>query len=57
MTVPITFETECQEGLKQYGPSKEHRPSPIVEMGLSLIEVGSPLPFVSIQAIPINRLL
>ena len=39
------FETECQEGLKQYGPSKEHRPSPIVEMGLFIDRSGIPLAF------------
>ncbi|MFR5601602.1 MAG: IS1634 family transposase [Lachnospiraceae bacterium] len=39
------FETECQEGLKQYGPSKEHRPNPIVEMGLFMDRSGIPLAF------------
>ena len=39
------FETECQEGLKQYGPSKEHRPNPIVEMGLFIDRSGIPLAF------------
>ena len=39
------FETECPEGLKQYGPSKEHRPSPIVEMGLFMDRSGIPLAF------------
>ena len=28
------FEIEQEEGLKQYGPSKEHRPNPIIQMGL-----------------------
>lgn len=28
------FEIEQEEGLKQYGPSKEHRPNPIAQMGL-----------------------
>lgn len=28
------FETEEEEGLKQYGVSKEHRPNPIIQMGL-----------------------
>ena len=28
------FEIEEEDGLKQYGPSKEHRPNPIVQMGL-----------------------
>ena len=39
------FETEQQEGLKQYGPSKEHRPNPIVEMGLFMDRSGIPLAF------------
>jgi transposase len=39
------FETEYQEGLKQYGPSKEHRPNPIVEMGLFMDRSGIPLAF------------
>ena len=28
------FEIEQEDGLKQYGASKEHRPNPIVQMGL-----------------------
>lgn len=39
------FETECQEGLKQYGISKEHRPNPIVQMGLFMDKSGIPLAF------------
>jgi len=39
------FEIEQEEGLKQYGPSKEHRSSPIVEMGLFLDGDGIPLAF------------
>ena len=39
------FETESEEGLKQYGPSKEHRPSPIVGMGLFMDKSGLPLAF------------
>lgn len=39
------FEIEQAEGLKQYGPSKEHRPSPIVEMGLFMDGDGTPLAF------------
>ena len=30
-------------GLRQYGPSKEHRPNPIVEMGLFMDKDGIPL--------------
>lgn len=39
------FETEREEGLKQYGASKEHRPNPIVEMGLFMDGDGIPLAF------------
>lgn len=39
------FEIEQEEGLKQYGVSKEHRPSPIVQMGLFMDGDGIPLAF------------
>lgn len=39
------FETESEDGLKQYGPSKEHRPNPIVQMGLFMDRSGLPLAF------------
>lgn len=39
------FEIEEAEGIKQYGCSKEHRPSPIVEMGLFMDGDGIPLAF------------
>lgn len=39
------FETEQEDGIKQYGPSKEHRPNPIVEMGLFMDGDGIPLAF------------
>lgn len=39
------FELEQEEGLKQYGPSKEHRPNPIVQMGLFMDGDGIPLAF------------
>lgn len=39
------FEIEQEAGLKQYGPSKEHRPNPIVEMGLFMDGDGIPLAF------------
>lgn len=39
------FEIEQDDGLKQYGPSKEHRPNPIVEMGLFMDGDGIPLAF------------
>ena len=39
------FEMEHEGGLKQYGPSKEHRPNPIVQMGLFMDKSGIPLAF------------
>jgi transposase len=39
------FEIEQEEGIKQYGPSKENRPNPIVEMGLFMDGDGIPLAF------------
>ena len=39
------FETEEAEGIKQYGLSKEHRPNPIVQMGLFVDGDGIPLAF------------
>ena len=39
------FEIEQENGLKQYGPSKEHRPNPIVQMGLFMDGDGIPLAF------------
>lgn len=39
------FEIEQEEGLKQYGVSKEHRPNPIVQMGLFMDDDGIPLAF------------
>ena len=39
------FEIEKADGLKQYGVSKEHRPSPIVQMGLFMDGDGIPLAF------------
>lgn len=39
------FEIEQAEGLKQYGVSKEHRPNPIVQMGLFMDGDGIPLAF------------
>ena len=34
---------ETIKGLRKYGPSKEHRPNPIVEMGLFMDKDGIPL--------------
>jgi hypothetical protein len=39
------FEIEQEDGLKQYGYSKEHRPNPIVQMGLFMDGDGMPLAF------------
>ena len=39
------FEIEQEEGIKQYGPSKEHRPNPIIQMGLFMDGDGIPLAF------------
>lgn len=39
------FEIEQEDGIKQYGPSKEHRPNPIVQMGLFMDGDGVPLAF------------
>ncbi|NLB20955.1 MAG: transposase, partial [Clostridium sp.] len=39
------FEIEHADGLKQYGKSKENRPSPIVQMGLFLDGSGIPLAY------------
>ena len=39
------FEIEQSEGLKQYGLSKDHKPNPIVQMGLFMDGDGIPLAF------------
>lgn len=39
------FEIEQGDGLKQYGASKEHRPNPIIQMGLFMDGDGIPLAF------------
>lgn len=39
------FEIEEESGIKQYGPSKEHRPNPITQMGLFMDGDGVPLAF------------
>ncbi|GAB3803514.1 IS1634 family transposase [Virgibacillus kimchii] len=39
------FEIEEEDGMKQYGVSKENRPSPIVQMGLFMDGSGLPLAF------------
>jgi len=39
------FEIEQENGIKQYGYSKEHKPNPIVQMGLFMDGDGIPLAF------------
>jgi len=39
------FEIEQEEGKKQYGPSKDHKPNPIVQMGMFMDGDGIPLAF------------
>jgi len=39
------FEIEEESGLRQYGVSKEHRPNPIVQMGMFMDGDGIPLAF------------
>ena len=39
------FEIEQEDGIKKYGKSKEHRPNPIVQMGLFTDGDGIPLAF------------
>lgn len=39
------FEIEQEDGLKQYGASKENRPTPLVQMGLFMDAHGMPLAF------------
>jgi len=39
------FEIEQESGIKQYGYSKEHKPNPIVQMGLFMDGDGVPLAF------------
>lgn len=39
------FEIEEENGIRQYGYSKEHRPNPIVQMGLFMDGDGIPLAF------------
>ena len=39
------FEIEQEDGMKKYGKSKEHRPNPIIQMGLFMDGDGIPLAF------------
>jgi len=39
------FEIEQEDALRRYGPSKQHQPSPLVQMGLFMDADGMPLAF------------
>ena len=39
------FEIEAEDGIKKYGKSKEHRPNPIITMGIFMDADGIPLAF------------
>ncbi len=39
------FETDKQDDFRKNGPSKEHRPNPIVQMGLAMDEQGLPIAY------------
>lgn len=39
------FEIEQEDGMKMYGKSKEHRPNPIIQMGMFMDGDGIPLAF------------
>ena len=39
------FEIEDEDEFRKYGPSKEHRPNPIIQMGLFMDGSGIPLAF------------
>lgn len=39
------FEIEQESGIKQYGAGKDHKPNPIVQMGLFMDKSGIPLAF------------
>ena len=39
------FEIEQEDGIKKYGKSKEHRPNPIIQMGMFMDGDGIPLAF------------
>ena len=45
------FEIEAAEDMKQYGVSKEHRPNPIIQMGLFMDANSLPLSFTLIFAL------
>jgi transposase len=39
------FETDIEDGFRSKGPSKEHRPDPIVQMGLAMDADGIPISY------------
>ena len=41
----LFFEIEQEDNFRKYGASKEHRPNPIVEMGLLMDGDGIPLAY------------
>ena len=43
--IVIYFEIEDEDGIKRYGKSKEHRPNPIIQMGMFMDGDGIPLAF------------
>ena len=45
ITTVKDLEIEEESGLKKYDKSKEHRPNPIVQMGLFMDKTGIPLAF------------
>ncbi|MFR2748421.1 hypothetical protein [Eubacterium ramulus] len=49
------FEIEQEDGNKKYGKSKEHRPNPIIQMGLFMDGDGIPLLFLPLQEMQTNR--
>jgi len=48
---PETYVIEDEDGIKKYGKSKEHRPNPIVQMGMFMDGDGIPLAF---SLFPVN---
>ena len=45
LSLQVYFEIEQEDGDKKYGKSKEHRPNPIIQMGLFTDGDGIPLAF------------
>ena len=39
------FEIEQEDAFRKYSPSKEHRPNPLMQMGLFMDAEGMPLAF------------